>query len=296
MRSPRVPWWPGSVVSDSGVHVHHLVFGIVTMMIAGAVGFTALGESPYAEICALVFGIGDGPDDRRVRPLGLPRRRLLGRGGPLLDRRHRDRRLGDVPDPDRLQPASPSRPGPLDDTIGSIARRRHRLRHRSRSASSSSGSCTASSASSSSRSRSTAPAGSASRAPPGRGAATASGDPTSRRRPRSASPPTATPSASRTPSATSSAASRARASQRSKTRRSPPAARPPKNCASAAGSVSRPTDEPRRRRLGGEPGASLSLTTTWGGQLDERPRRGASGALRPGSTEWSRGSSCSLSD
>jgi hypothetical protein len=23
MRSPKVPWWPGSVVSDSGVHLHH---------------------------------------------------------------------------------------------------------------------------------------------------------------------------------------------------------------------------------------------------------------------------------
>ncbi len=60
MRSPRVPWWPGSVVSDSGVHVHHLVFGIVTMMIAGAVGFTVLGDSPWAEICAFAFGIGAG--------------------------------------------------------------------------------------------------------------------------------------------------------------------------------------------------------------------------------------------
>jgi hypothetical protein len=60
MRSPRVPWWPGSVVSDSGVHLHHLVFGIVTMMIAGAVGFTVLGDSPYAEICAFFFGIGAG--------------------------------------------------------------------------------------------------------------------------------------------------------------------------------------------------------------------------------------------
>ena len=35
MRSPRVPWWPGSVVSDGGVHVHHLVFGIVLMIAAG---------------------------------------------------------------------------------------------------------------------------------------------------------------------------------------------------------------------------------------------------------------------
>jgi hypothetical protein len=60
MRSPKVPWWPGSVVSESGVHVHHLAFGIVAMMIAGAVGFTALGEQPYTDICAFVFGIGMG--------------------------------------------------------------------------------------------------------------------------------------------------------------------------------------------------------------------------------------------
>lgn len=60
MRSPRVTWWPGSVVSDSGVHVHHLVFGIVTMMIAGTLGLAALGDSPYTEICAFLFGIGAG--------------------------------------------------------------------------------------------------------------------------------------------------------------------------------------------------------------------------------------------
>jgi hypothetical protein len=60
MRSPRVPWWPGSVVSESGVHVHHLVFGIVTMMAAGALGFSVLGDSPYAEICAFLFGVGAG--------------------------------------------------------------------------------------------------------------------------------------------------------------------------------------------------------------------------------------------
>jgi hypothetical protein len=60
MRSPRVPWWPGSVVSDSGVHLHHLVFGIVTMMVAGTLGFAALGSSPYVEICAFLFGVGAG--------------------------------------------------------------------------------------------------------------------------------------------------------------------------------------------------------------------------------------------
>ncbi len=60
MRSPKVPWWPGSVVSDSGVHLHHLVFGIVTMMAAGALGFLAFGNSPWTEICAFAFGIGAG--------------------------------------------------------------------------------------------------------------------------------------------------------------------------------------------------------------------------------------------
>jgi hypothetical protein len=60
MRSPKVPWWPGSVVSESGVHLHHLVFGIVTMMAAGALGFAALGHSPWSEVCAFAFGVGAG--------------------------------------------------------------------------------------------------------------------------------------------------------------------------------------------------------------------------------------------
>ncbi|HET8566242.1 MAG TPA: hypothetical protein VFL77_07190 [Solirubrobacterales bacterium] len=60
MRSPKVSWWPGSVVTDSGVHLHHLVFGIVTMMIAGAAGFLAFGRTPWTEICAFAFGVGAG--------------------------------------------------------------------------------------------------------------------------------------------------------------------------------------------------------------------------------------------
>ncbi len=60
MRSPKVPWWPGSVVSEGGVHVHHLAFGIVAMMIAGAIGFTTAGEQPASDICAFAFGVGMG--------------------------------------------------------------------------------------------------------------------------------------------------------------------------------------------------------------------------------------------
>lgn len=59
-RSSKVPWWPGSIVSDSGVHLHHLVFGIVTMMVAGAAGFLSFGNTPWTEICALFFGVGAG--------------------------------------------------------------------------------------------------------------------------------------------------------------------------------------------------------------------------------------------
>lgn len=60
IRSESVSWWPGNVESESGVHVHHLVFGIVTMMIAGTLAFVADGRTPFTEICALFFGIGAG--------------------------------------------------------------------------------------------------------------------------------------------------------------------------------------------------------------------------------------------
>ena len=60
MRSPRVPWWPGSVVSDSGVHLHHLVFGIILMGISGTLGFWFFDSGIWMYISALLFGIGIG--------------------------------------------------------------------------------------------------------------------------------------------------------------------------------------------------------------------------------------------
>jgi hypothetical protein len=60
IRSESVSWWPGNIESDSGVHLHHLVFGIVTMMVAGTLGFASDGRTPFIEICALFFGIGVG--------------------------------------------------------------------------------------------------------------------------------------------------------------------------------------------------------------------------------------------
>jgi hypothetical protein len=59
-RSPRFSWWPGSVVSESGVHLHHLVWGICLMLGSGTLGFALVGNSPWFEVCACLFGIGAG--------------------------------------------------------------------------------------------------------------------------------------------------------------------------------------------------------------------------------------------
>jgi hypothetical protein len=59
MRSPKVPWWPGSV-SAGDLHVHHLVFGIVLMLIAPTVAYGIPDVSPWWELTAVAFGIGAG--------------------------------------------------------------------------------------------------------------------------------------------------------------------------------------------------------------------------------------------
>jgi hypothetical protein len=60
MRSPRVPWWPGSVTTESGLHLHHLVWGIVLILSAGFLGFAINPVSPWNEILAGLFGVGAG--------------------------------------------------------------------------------------------------------------------------------------------------------------------------------------------------------------------------------------------
>lgn len=59
MRSPRVPWWPGSIKTDGGLHVHHLVFGIVLLLVLGF-ALALQPPSPWLEIAAAGFGIGAG--------------------------------------------------------------------------------------------------------------------------------------------------------------------------------------------------------------------------------------------
>ncbi len=144
MRSRKVPWWPGSIDSDSGVHLHHLVFGIVTMMIAGDARLRRLRRQPLDRDLRLRLRRRRRADDRRVRALGLPRRRLLGRGGAQLDRRDGDRRRGDAADRARRQPVRRSKTAPIESILGTDRQRRSSSSPSSRSASSRAGSCTAS--------------------------------------------------------------------------------------------------------------------------------------------------------
>lgn len=60
MRSPKVPWWPGSVTTESGLHLHHLVWGIVLVLLSGFLGFAVAPKGPWSEILAAAFGIGAG--------------------------------------------------------------------------------------------------------------------------------------------------------------------------------------------------------------------------------------------
>jgi hypothetical protein len=60
IRDPRITWWPGSVETKSGLHIHHLVWGICTVLITGFLSFALRPGSPGLEILAGAFGIGTG--------------------------------------------------------------------------------------------------------------------------------------------------------------------------------------------------------------------------------------------
>jgi hypothetical protein len=55
----QVSWWPGNV-AVGGTHIHHLVWGILLLLICGWVGIAVAPGSPWREILAVLFGIGAG--------------------------------------------------------------------------------------------------------------------------------------------------------------------------------------------------------------------------------------------
>jgi hypothetical protein len=59
MRSPKVPWWPGSI-KTGGLHIHHLVFGIVLMLLCGFLAIAVYLPNPWWDLVAAGFGVGAG--------------------------------------------------------------------------------------------------------------------------------------------------------------------------------------------------------------------------------------------
>ncbi len=55
----QVKWWPGNV-SVGGTHVHHLVWGILLLLICGYIAVAIDPNSPWREVIAVLFGIGTG--------------------------------------------------------------------------------------------------------------------------------------------------------------------------------------------------------------------------------------------
>jgi hypothetical protein len=60
IRSPKFAWWPGSVKTKDGLHLHHLVWGICLMMASGFLDFALAPLSPWSEVLAGAFGFGAG--------------------------------------------------------------------------------------------------------------------------------------------------------------------------------------------------------------------------------------------
>jgi hypothetical protein len=55
----QVSWWPGNV-DVGGTHIHHLVWGILLLMINGYVGVAIHPGDPWRDLVAVGFGIGMG--------------------------------------------------------------------------------------------------------------------------------------------------------------------------------------------------------------------------------------------
>ncbi|MBA2522716.1 MAG: hypothetical protein H0V25_05225, partial [Solirubrobacterales bacterium] len=55
----QVSWWPGNV-EVHGTHIHHMFWGILTLMISGWIAITVDPGTPGREILAVFFGVGTG--------------------------------------------------------------------------------------------------------------------------------------------------------------------------------------------------------------------------------------------
>jgi len=54
----KVKWWFHDIESEGGLHVHHMVIGVVLMVVTGLILIAVSPEGPWLQLCALVFGAG----------------------------------------------------------------------------------------------------------------------------------------------------------------------------------------------------------------------------------------------
>ena len=55
----KVRWWPGNI-TPGGLHIHHMVFGLGFLLLAGIGVFATNGGHPWIDWFGLSFGIGCG--------------------------------------------------------------------------------------------------------------------------------------------------------------------------------------------------------------------------------------------
>ncbi|WP_232246588.1 hypothetical protein [Kitasatospora mediocidica] len=55
----QVRWWPGNF-TPGGLHIHHMVFGIGCLLVAGIGVFATSGGHPWIDWFGLLFGVGCG--------------------------------------------------------------------------------------------------------------------------------------------------------------------------------------------------------------------------------------------
>jgi lysyl-tRNA synthetase class 2 len=54
----KVKWWFHDIESEGGLHVHHMVIGVVLMVVTGLILIATSPEGLWLQLCALVFGAG----------------------------------------------------------------------------------------------------------------------------------------------------------------------------------------------------------------------------------------------
>jgi hypothetical protein len=60
IRNPKVTWWFSDIETDSGLHVHHMVWGISLLLLSGFLAFATDLTEPWWQVTAVGFGIGAG--------------------------------------------------------------------------------------------------------------------------------------------------------------------------------------------------------------------------------------------